>query len=220
MLGWPRTVSAAGRWLFVRQYLAFEWDLRAAQPERRAPPDVRVTVLVPADVEALATLDASMTPGEIERRWADGQECLLGWIDRQLAHYRWQGSRPSYVRYLDRVLRPLDGDLLVLDVYTRPDLRGRGAGRVVTGVGLDRGRSAGCVRALWFIAWWNEPAHRLADDAPWCSLAGSAGWRGLGWRGTFFTTGRVEIGPDGSLTVGAAPREMAPMLDCPRAAPR
>jgi GNAT superfamily N-acetyltransferase len=193
--------------LFVRRYLAYEWDLRTPQPEQPSPSGVRVTVLAPADVETLGALDARMTPSEIERRWAEGQECLLGWVGDRLAHYRWQGMRPAYVSYLDRVLRPLDGDQLVLDVYTRRDLRRRGVANVVASVGRGRGRSAGCTRAVWLIAWWNAPAHRIADDTPWCRFAGAAGWRGLGAGGIFFTTGRVQVQPDGSLTVGAVPWE-------------
>ena len=202
MLGWPSALSVAARWLLVRRYLAYEWDLRAPQPECAPPPGVRVTVLAPMGIGALGALDARMTPLEIERRWSEGQECLLGWINDRLAHYRWQSMRPAYVTYLDRILRPLDGDLLVLDVYTRPDLRGHGVAGLVTSVGLNRGRSAGCTRAVWLIAWWNTPAHRLADDQGWCTFAGSAGWQGVGPLEVFFTTGRVHLGPDGSVTVG------------------
>jgi hypothetical protein len=155
------------------------------------------------DIGALGTVDARMTPLEIERRWSEEQECLLGWIGDRLAHYRWQSMRPAYVTYLDRILRPLDGDLLVLDVYTKPDLRGHGVAGLVANVGLNRGRSAGCTRGVWLIAWWNAPAHRLADDEGWCTLAGSAGWRGVGPMVVFFATGRVHLGPDGSVTVGS-----------------
>jgi GNAT superfamily N-acetyltransferase len=206
-LGWPRTCAVAACWLFVRRFLVYEWDLHAPQPQRSLPPGVCVTVLASKDVPALGGLDARMTPAEIDRRWAEGQECLLGWVDNRLAHYRWQGMRPAYMSYLDRVLRPLAGDQLVLDVYTRPDLRRRGLGGAVASVGRERGRDAGCTRAVWLIAWWNTPAHRIADETPWCGLAGSAGWRGLGSRGAFFTTGRVRLEPDGSLTVGAVPRQ-------------
>jgi len=120
--------------LFVRRYLAYE-DLRAPQPEQPSPSGVCVTVLAPADVERLGGLDARMTPGEIERRWAEGRECLLGWVGDRLTHYRWQGMPPAYVSYVDRVLRPLDGDQLVLDVYTRRDRRRRGVANVVASVG-------------------------------------------------------------------------------------
>ena len=47
--------------------------------------------------------------------------------------------RPAYVSYVDRVLRPLDGDQLVLDVYTRRDRRRRGVANVVASVGVAAG---------------------------------------------------------------------------------
>jgi GNAT superfamily N-acetyltransferase len=188
----------------VRRYLAYTWDLRRPQPEPPWSPGVRVTILAPANVEALGQLDVRMTPQEIERRWGEDQECLLAWMGDDLAHYRWQGMRPAYMPYLGRILRPLDGDQLVLDVYTRPDLRGRGVASITSSVGRDRGRAAGCTRAVWLIAWWNVPALRIADDAPWCRLAGSVGLRrGPLHRGTLFTTGCVQVECDGSLTVGA-----------------
>ena len=65
---------------------------------------------------------------EVRRRLDEGQECWAAWIDGELAHWRWEATRPAFLPYLGRTLRPEGG---------RPLRRG-----CLHGAALSRSRSS------------------------------------------------------------------------------
>ena len=204
-LGWRRALAVAPRWLVSRRYLVFVSDLRAPQPDSVPPAELRVTLLRDPDPGTMPALDAAMAPREAERRLGEGQWCLLGWWGADLAHCRWESSRPTYLPYLAQVLRPLPGDLLVASIWTAPRYRGRGVASAVMMVGVERARAAGYSRLVWLTAWWNAPSLRLVPKVTGPRLVGTVGCRGLGRARRWFVTGDARLDRDGSVVVLAAP---------------
>ena len=184
--------------------MVFTWDLAAAPPPVARPPAVSWGRLAPGGLAALEALDPAMTPAEVARRQAEGQECLVAWHGTDLAYFRWQTARSPHLPYLGRTLELASGDFAVLDVFTSPVFRGQGIGNFVGTIALVEAHDRGLRRAIWLVAWWNVPAFRIAREATHRRAAGAIGYRGLGrWR-RYFATGDVVLGPGHGFRVGSA----------------
>jgi GNAT superfamily N-acetyltransferase len=195
--GVGRAVRLAPAWFLTRRYLVFAWDLRQVPAEVPAPDGVSCTLLTPAEEPALGELDPLMSPGEIRRRVAEGQECVVGWVDGTLVYYRWQSTEAVFVPHIRNTLHPCAGDVIVLDVFTSPRFRGRGIGEFAARRALVRARAMGLRRALWLVAWWNAPALRIARHPEHCRCMGTVGYVNLGPFRRHFATGHVRLAPDG-----------------------
>ena len=73
------------------------------------------------------------------------------------AHWRWETCAKTHVPYLRRAVRPLDGDLWIVDVYTHPARRRRGLYTAATVTAMHRARERGHRRLIGLIAAWNTP---------------------------------------------------------------
>lgn len=196
-LGVGPAVCLAPVWLLTRRYLVFVWDLRQAPPEMPAPDGASCTLLTAAEEPGLSEIDPRMSPGEIRRRLAEGQECVVGWVDGTLAYYRWQSTEAVYVPHIRKTLHPCAGDVIVLDVFTSPRFRGRGIGEFASRQALARSRAMGLRRALWLVAWWNVPALHIARHPDHRRCMGTVGYVNLGPFRRHFATGQVHVAPDG-----------------------
>jgi GNAT superfamily N-acetyltransferase len=199
-LGWRRAIALGPRWLVERRYLVLTSDIPNCPPPPAPPPGVRVTLASEADLPVIATLQAGLAPAAAARRLREGQECLLGWWNDELVHCRWDSTRPVYLPYLGRVLRPFPGDLITVDLYTSPRARGHGVASAAMGVALARARAASAVRGVWLAASWNRGSLGLAAQVAG-RVVGTVGYRGI-WRARrYFATGQVRFDADGSLHV-------------------
>src|SRR5581483_6533874 len=119
-LGWGRALRVAAVWALRRRYLLLHVDLPTLRARVPAPPPMpptmRVGFLTDAARPALQALDPAMTPPEVSRRLAEGQECLLGWWRDELVHYRWTVVGAAYLPYLGRRLAPPPGEVLVVEI--------------------------------------------------------------------------------------------------------
>lgn len=206
-LGVGQAIRLAPAWLLTRRYLVFVWDLRRAPPEAIAPDGASCRILVPAEWPALGGTDPLMSPGEIRRRVAEGQECVAAWVDGILAYYRWQSIQAVFVPHIRTTLHPCAGDVIVLDVFTSPRFRGRGIGEFASRQALARARAMGLRRALWLVAWWNAPALHIAKHPEYRRCVGTVGYVNLGPFRRYFATGHVRLAPDG-VRVDPGPSSM------------
>jgi GNAT superfamily N-acetyltransferase len=196
-LGVGRAVRLAPSWLLTRRYLVFVWDLGQPPAERPAPCGVSWTLLTAAEEPILGEIDPLMSLGEIRRRVAEGQECIVGRVDGTPAYYRWQSTRAVFEPHIRKTLHPCAGDLIVLDVFTGPRFRGRGVGEFVSRGALARAQAMGLTRALWLVAWWNAPALSIAKHPDHRRCLGTVGYVNLGLFRRHFATGHVHLAPDG-----------------------
>ena len=197
-IGWREFLKIAPQWLVCRRYLALAADLEGLVLDRPSRPELRVTGLEPADVAALCALEPVMTREEVARRLAAGQRCTLGWWGRELAHVRWDSPAPVHLPFLERVLQPGPGDEIVVGIYTAPAFRGHGIAGAVMVDTARRARDAGARRWVWLAAWWNRRSLALADQFA-SRVEGTVGYWKLGpWR-RYFASGRIRLGPDGTI---------------------
>jgi len=201
MLGIAGTLAVGPRWLVRREFLVLVRDL--GQPIRKfpAPPSMRWTALTDADVPRVRAINPTMSEAEIWRRLGEGQECLLGWLDGSLAHYRWDTVGSAYLPYLGKILQPLEGDLITIEAFTHPPFRNRGIHSASTRIVLGRARERGLVRSITAVAWWNAPGLRVTREKADRVIAGTVGRWSLGpWRRDF-ATGAVRFDASGDLCV-------------------
>ena len=147
---------------------------------------------------------------EVRRRLDEGQECWAAWIDGELAHWRWEATRPAFLPYLGRTLRPEAGDLCVVDVYTVPRYRDRGLHTAGTFLALERARARGLARLVGLVAWWNTPARRVMEGKTGRTVVGSVGYWTVGLGRRYFARGE-----SGSRVT----RSSSPSTPCARFAP-
>ena len=179
----------------------FVRDLHRPLPDVPAAPLVTWDIVDGETLPALQSVEPHLTRQEIERRWAEGQRCVLYRLGESPAYAFWEATQATYLPYLDRTFRPCAGDFLVFDVFTHPAFRRRGIARLSTIVGLHRAVGAGCRRWVAFIASWNTPALRNAQTWAGADLVGSVGHRRRGWKRSHFASGLVRLHPDGSLSI-------------------
>jgi hypothetical protein len=205
MLGIAGTLSVGPRWLVRREFLVLVRDL--GQPIRTfpAPPSMHWTTLTDADVPHVRAINPTMSEAEIRRRLGEGQECLLGWLDGSLAHYRWDTAESAYLPYLGRTLQPLAGDLITIEAFTHPPFRNRGIHSASTRLVLGGARERGLLRSITAVAWWNAPGLRVTREKADRVIAGTVGRWSVGpWRRDF-ATGAVQF--DGSGVFCVRPSE-------------
>ncbi|HZS34550.1 MAG TPA: hypothetical protein VFC42_14400 [Methylomirabilota bacterium] len=203
-LGWGRALRVAAVWALRRRYLLLHVDLPTLRARVPAPPPMpptmRVGFLTDAARPALQALDPAMTPPEVSRRLAEGQECLLGWWRDELVHYRWTVVGAAYLPYLGRRLAPPPGEVLVVENYTAPRARGRGIASRVMMADVARHNAAGRAGAVWLSAWWNTASLALSDQlGSW--VVGSVGYWGAGPLRRYFATGVARFDADGTAVV-------------------
>ena len=118
-----------------------------------------------------------------------------------LAHWRWDTSSPAHLPYLRRSVRPLPGDLWVVEVFTRPDYRNRGLYSASTARAFAAARAAGYRRAIGLVSPWNRPAMHVMLEKWRRAPVGTVGYVGVGpWRRPF-QRGRVRADDAGALFV-------------------
>ena len=202
-IGWRGVLRIAPRWVVCRRYLCLVADLGELALESPGHPMIRVTVLDPSDASLLGTVDPRMTCDEVTRRLDEGQQCSVGWWGDELAHYRWDAIRPVYVPYLGRVLRPSDGDQIVVGIYTAAAFRGRGLAGAVMMDASRRARAGGISRLAWLAAWWNARSLALADQFR-SQVVGTVGYWALGRYRRYFAGGQVHFDANNSVCIDAA----------------
>ncbi len=189
-------VTEMPRWIVRREFLVLDVDLHDARPPRGNPPaDLRLVLLTPADVPSLARLHPMMSRDEVERRWAEGQECIVGWVGPAPVYYRWDCAEPAYLGYLDKTFRPPRGTVLTLDVRTHPRFQGQRIGvfgaHFANRLSLERGHR----RRLGLVARGNRHVVRY-NLAIGASVRGTVGcWNTLLQR-VYFATGDVRLEGD------------------------
>jgi hypothetical protein len=197
-LGW-RIIPIAPRFLLRPRYLVLVRDLKLPLPEIPRQEGLRRTILSAADISEIRAIDPSLTAREIHRRLVEGQECHLYWLGSALAHYRWYATQPTYLSFVGRNVRPLDGDVCGGGVYTSRPFRRRGIDSAACIAGLHLFRDRGFARTFVLVAWWNTPSLRVEQDRAGRTLAGSVGrWRLGPWQ-RHFTEGAVHFDSSGSF---------------------
>lgn len=200
-LGIAGTLSVGPRWLVRREFLVLVRDLGRPIQEFPSPRSMRWTALMDADVPRLCAINPTISEAAIHRRLEEGQQCLLGWLDGSLVHFRWDTVGPAYLPYLGRTLQPLEGDLITIEAFTHPACRNRGMHSASTSLVLRRARERGLARSITAVAWWNAPGLRVTREKAGRAVAGTVGRWSLGpWRHDF-ATGAVRLHASGDLCV-------------------
>jgi hypothetical protein len=194
-------VTEVPRWLVRREFLVLVGDLRDVRSPSGFPPaDLRLALLTPEDVPSLAPFHPRMSASEVQRRWREGQECLVGWIGSVPAYYRWDCSGPAYLSYLRKTLHPPPGTVLTLDVRTHPRFQGQRIGAFgaafANRLGLERGHRY----RLGLVARWNRHVVRY-NRAIGARAHGSVGYWQAVVRRLYFATGRIHIEGERVLVV-------------------
>ena len=205
-LGFWRRMSASLRWKVERRYFVLIKDLQRSAPppaltSRLDLTSLRWTRLTDAEISAVRAMNATLSEAEIRRRWREGQECLLGWMDETLVHYRWDTTRPAYLPYLLKTFRPLEGDTLTTETFTHRAFRGRGIHSVSWALALRRARDSHLARSITIVAWWNAPSLRVNLEKAQKRIAGMVGYWGAGIVRRHFATGLVRFGVDGEVYI-------------------
>lgn len=199
-LGLGRALLVGPRWLVRREFLVLTRDLRLPLPGLRRDNPMRWTVLTVREIPCVVAMNPLLTDKEIRRRWAEGQECSLGWLDGTLVYYRWQGVGAVHLPYLGKTLRLARGDCFVSEVFTHPGFRRQGV--FWSGVlwHLHRTRERGFTRTVSTPAWWNAQSIRAQQKAGF-AIAGRVGYWNLGvWR-KYFADGYACLEETGEISI-------------------
>ncbi len=142
-------------------------------------PRFELRFLTPADEPDYAALHRG-AGDDLAERLASGHRCFGGWLDGRLVATRWFATGVASIEYLGRSEPLADGELYLYELFTAPDIRGRG---------VTRAAGTGAVAALSA-----EGAHRLVGAVlPENASVRSAYLKG-GWR-TVGRIGFVRVGP-------------------------
>lgn len=204
-LGLGPMLRVVPRWLVHREYLAVVGDL--------APPTGATARLAglaglaglawgplsEAEAPAIRTLDPTLSPRELHRRWREGQTCHAARDRALVVHYVWTTTGRTYVPYLDRVFEPLDGDIFIGEGFTMPDWRRRGVTTASVARVFRDAYAAGRTRAVTFVAVWNRPSLQFWGRLG-CVACGSVRYWTPGRRIGYRVTGRVAL-TDGAVSV-------------------
>ncbi len=199
-LGFRNMLWIVPCWLVRPRYHVMTRDLRRPLPEVPPGEPLHWKELTEADLAQILAINPAMSEAEIRRRWDEGQECQLGWIEGALVYHGWHARRPVYLPYLGRTLRLLEGDYLLSDTFTHPAFRTRGIQLRTSIWSLHRARDQGCTRHLAINAWWNAPSLRVAQNTGFRRV-GTVGYWTVGLRRFAFATGDVCLEGDDSLYV-------------------
>jgi GNAT superfamily N-acetyltransferase len=204
-MGIARLAWTAPRWSIRREFLITVKDLTGALPPISPVPGVSWRRLAGAEVPALVASSSTLCPAEVWRRLREGQECWVGWMGTKAAHWLWQTHGETHLPYLHRSVRPLDGDLWVVEVYTHPSERRRGLYTTSIVMAMHRARERGYVRLIGLIAAWNTPARRVAEEKLQRAVVGTVGYWAFGWRRSYFVTGSARLDDGEHVCVPARP---------------
>jgi GNAT superfamily N-acetyltransferase len=200
-IGVMQLARAAPRWLMRREFLVTVKDLTGPLPPIAPSPGVAWRRLTAAEIPQLVAKSPTLTAAEVWRRLREGQECWVGWLDGTPAHWRWETCTETHCPYLRRAVRPLDGDLWIVDVYTHPARRRRGLYTAATVTAMHRARERGHRRLIGLIAAWNLPVRRIAEDALQRTVVGTVGYWAVGRERPPLVTGRVRLDRRGRVFV-------------------
>ena len=164
---------------------------------------MRWTVLTTHEIPSLLVMNPLLTEREIRRRWAEGQECSLGWLDGQVIYYRWHARDAVYLAYLGKTLRLAQGDYFVSEVFTRPGFRKQGVFGSAVLWHLHRMREHGFSRAVSATAWWNTPSIRAQQKAGFV-IAGRVGYWNRGIWQKYFANGCGRLEATGEISIRPA----------------
>jgi GNAT superfamily N-acetyltransferase len=178
-------------------------DLGLPLPPVPASPLTSWSTLSACHFDALQAMDPAMTLAEIGRRLSDGQVCHLGWVGVSLAYSRWETTKPTYVPYVGKAVRPLTGQLHIGEVVTAPAFRRRGIDSAGAIQSLHWARAQGLRQSIVLVAWWNVPSLRVAGDKAGHQTRGVIGYWTLGrWR-RYLADGAVRFDTENSYCVDA-----------------
>ena len=203
-LGLWRALWLSPRWQVRREYVVLVKDLHTVETPallREARVPVRWTVLTDADIPSLRAVNPRLSETEMRRRWQAGEECLGGWIDDSLTHYRWDTVKRAYLPYLKTFFEPLEGDILASEAFTHPAFRGRGIHSLSTAMALDRAGVRGFSRSITIVAWWNAASLRVVREKAEREAVGTVGYWQLGIARRHFVTGTVRFNAAGHVYV-------------------
>jgi len=200
-LGLPRTLSIAARWLFRPEYLVLVRDLQATQDQPPAHEPWQWTPLTETATRQLSVLNPAMTDREIRRRWREGQVCLVAWHGDVPVHYRWETAGPTWLPTLGLVFQPLEGDTIIVDIFTHPAFRSRGITSAGMVMGWHRAKRQGYTRSIGLVAWWNAPSLRVGQQTAGRLVAGRVGYWTVGLGRQYFATGAARFDERGRIYV-------------------
>lgn len=186
-------VTEVPRWLVRREFIVLAGNLHDAKPPPGSPPgSLRLALLTATDVPSLTQLHPTMSDSEVRRRWAEGQECIVGWIGMAPAYYRWDSAGPAYLGYLHKTFCPPPLTILTLDVRTHPRFQGQRIGVFGAAFANRRSLERGHLRRVGLIARWNRHVVRY-NLAIGASARGTVGYWHTGVRRLYFATGDVHV---------------------------
>jgi GNAT superfamily N-acetyltransferase len=199
-IGWPRALLLAPLWAMSRRFIISDRplvDLPEVTDPRYPWDELRGEAL-----QELPGLNPLLTPAEIERRVKEGMTCFACRMEGRIVHYRWYATSSVWLPFLGLRWQPEPGDYTSLDVFTAPDLRGKGIHGVLAVKGLRRAQAQGFRRCVSFIAFWNRPSLLVSERIGFRRRGSVTRW-GVG-PGTFHTSGGVVEVRDRVLRVPPA----------------
>lgn len=192
-LGFGRFLWVAPIWLIQREFLVLIRDPRSPLSEVHPPDRLRWTSLSDAEIPHLCAINPTLSIAEIQRRRTEGCECLLGWVDGSLAHYRWHTTATTFLPYLGKTFPLLEGDMFFREVYTHPAFRSHGIASVSAEIILKQARNLGLTRCITMVAWWNTPGLRVHNQQKGWTVVGKVGYWDIGIQRRYYATGDVSI---------------------------
>jgi GNAT superfamily N-acetyltransferase len=204
-LGLRRGLGMGPRWLQARRFHLVASPIDATLDV--APlTGARCEVLTERDLWAFVRGCQAVSAREVRRRWRARAECLVCWIDGEVAAYRWDTAGTAYLPYLSRWLRGAPGDGLVLECRTLPGRRRTGAGSLLVEARFARARRQGIRRHVGLIAEWNRPSLAWAAGLGWSQL-GAIGYRWTLRGRRYFAEGALRLDGDEVAVLATAPVE-------------
>ncbi len=121
-----------------RRVLLLALDL---PPKATVPAGISARWLRAEEAKAYAEFHPTLTAGQVERRLASGERCLVLESEGRFVHGRWTAFQRAWIEYLRLPLPLPDGTAYVYGTYTPPEQRGKGyatTGAVVQALLLHR----------------------------------------------------------------------------------
>jgi GNAT superfamily N-acetyltransferase len=134
--------------------------------------------------EYVAFRGADATP-TTAARVAAGHICLVALLERRIVASAWAATSAPWIEYLEAPIALHPGDVYLYDLYTLPELRGRGIGSVFWVAQLRHFQAAGCRRVLSVIVPENLRSLRIAANTGGHPVAVQGRWRVGSWRHDF-----------------------------------
>jgi hypothetical protein len=207
LVGPLRALALAPGWLVRRQFLVFSRDLCDPLPDLPLPAGLVFRPLAVEEIGQLEAVNPSMHPGEVERRLAEGQRCLVGWLESRPVFYSWWFSDGSiFLRYVGLRLQLQPGDIFSDDTFTAPAFRGQNMSPAGQHEYYRLAREMGYRRDLGMSVPWSGPAMRVAAKTGRDVVARIDRWQLGPWR-RYVLHGAARV-QDGTLTILPAGSEL------------